>query len=390
MPSASARRAAAPSSAPAPAPIPFVDLQAQRRRIAGDVERAIARVLEHGQYILGPEIAELERALAEYCGVKHALTCGSGTDALLLLLLAQGVKPGDAVFCPSFTFAASAEVIALLGATPVFVDVSPDDYNMTPASLEAAIAATTASGLRPCGVMPVDLFGQPARYPEIEAIARRHGLWVLADAAQSFGARLDNRRVGALGDFAATSFFPAKPLGCYGDGGAVFLNDDGLLEVLRSLRVHGQGRDKYENVRVGINGRMDTIQAAVLLQKLKIFDDELVVRERVAARYAAALDGLVKVPRLRNGVTSIWACYTIEVDDRDGVIERLKARGIPAMIYYPRPLHRQPPYAGFPVAPGGLPVSEAVAARVLSLPMHAYLDEATQDRIIEGLRASLP
>jgi dTDP-4-amino-4,6-dideoxygalactose transaminase len=393
MTAAASRRPAAPAAA-APAAIPFIDLQAQRRRIAGPVERAIARVLEHGQFIMGPEIAELERRLAAYCGVKHALACGSGTDALLLLLMAQGAGPGDAVFCPSFTFAASAEVIALTGATPVFVDVAREDYNLAPASLEAAIAAVASGalggGLTPRGVMPVDLFGQPARYPEIEALARRHGLWVLADAAQSFGARLDNRRVGALGDFAATSFFPAKPLGCYGDGGAIFLNDDALLEVLRSLRVHGQGRDKYENVRIGINGRMDTIQAAVLLEKLKIFDDELAARERIAARYTAALAARVAVPRLRPGVTSIWASYTIEVDDRDGVVERLKARGIPAMIYYPRPLHGQLPYAQFPVAPGGLPVTEAAAARVLSLPMHAYLDEATQDRIIEGLLAALP
>jgi dTDP-4-amino-4,6-dideoxygalactose transaminase len=381
---------AAPSDRAAPVPIPFIDLQAQRRRIAGPVERAIARVLEHGQFIMGPEIAELERRLAEYCGVKHALACASGTDALLLLLLAQGVGPGDAVFCPSFTFAASAEVIALVGATPVFVDVARDDFNMAPASLEAAVGAVAASGLRSRGVMPVDLFGQPARYPELERIARRHGLWVLADSAQSFGARLDNRRVGALGDFAATSFFPAKPLGCYGDGGAVFVNDDGLIELLRSLRIHGQGRDKYENVRVGINGRLDTIQAAVLLEKLKIFDDELVARERIAARYSAALERLVGVPRPRPGVTSIWASYTVEVDDRDGVVERMKALGIPVMIYYPRPLHRQPPYASYPVAPGGLPVTETLAARVMSLPMHAYLDEATQDRIIEGLRASLP
>ncbi|HUA54780.1 MAG TPA: DegT/DnrJ/EryC1/StrS family aminotransferase [Candidatus Sulfotelmatobacter sp.] len=387
MSPAVSRSVAAPA---APPPIPFIDLQAQRRRIAGEVERAIARVLAHGQFIMGPEIAELEHRLAAYCGVKHAVTCGSGTDALMLLLMANGCGPGDAVFCPSFTFAASAEVVALVGATPVFVDVGRDDFNMAPASLEAAIAGIAGSGLTPRGVMPVDLFGQPARYPEIEAIARRHGLWVLADAAQSFGARLDNRRVGALGDFAATSFFPAKPLGCYGDGGAIFLNDDGLLEVLRSLRVHGQGRDKYENVRIGINGRMDTIQAAVLLEKLRIYDDELIARERVAARYAAALDGLVAVPRLRAGATSIWACYTIEVDDRDAVVERLKARGVPSMIYYPRPLHRQEPYARYPVVPGGLPVTEAVAARVMSLPMHAYLDETTQDRIIEGLRASLP
>jgi len=261
---------------------------------------------------------------------------------------------------------------------------------MSPASLEAAIGATVGSGLRPRGVMPVDLYGQPARYPEIEQIARKHGLWVLADAAQSFGARLDNRRVGALGDFAATSFFPSKPLGCYGDGGAIFLNDDALIEVLRSLRVHGQGADRYENVRIGLNGRLDTIQAAVLLQKLTIFDDEVAARERIAARYSAALEGVVAVPRLRQGVTSVWAQYTIEVDDRDGVVARMKALGIPTMIYYPRPLHVQGPYASYPTAPGGLAVTETLAARVLSLPMHSYLDDATQDRIIEGLRDSLP
>jgi dTDP-4-amino-4,6-dideoxygalactose transaminase len=388
---ASSQRSAQPADQNRPAaPIPFIDLQAQRRRIAGDVERAIARVLEHGAFIMGPEIAELEQQLAAFCGVKHALTCGNGTDALLLLLLAKGIGPGDAVFCPSFTFAASAEVVALVGASPVFVDVQRADFNLDPASLTAAIGAATAAGLRPRGVMPVDLFGQPARYPEIEAIARQHGLWVLADAAQSFGARLDNRRVGALGDFAATSFFPAKPLGCYGDGGAIFLNDDELLEALRSLRVHGQGRDRYEYVRIGMNGRMDTIQAAVLLQKLAIFEDEVVARDRIATRYSAALGAHVAVPRLRQGATSVWAQYTIEVDDRDGVVERMKARGIPTAVYYPWPLHRQAPYAGFPVAPGGLPVTETVAARVLSLPMHAYLDETTQDRIIEGLRAALP
>jgi dTDP-4-amino-4,6-dideoxygalactose transaminase len=373
-----------------PAPIPFVDLQSQRRRIASGVDRAIARVLEHGQFILGPEVVELETALAAYAGVKHVLSCASGTDALLLLLMAKEIGPGDAVLVPSFTFTASAEVIALLGATPVFVDVSADDFNMDPASLEAAIASVAGSGLTLRGVMPVDLFGQAARYPEIERIAKRHGLWVLADAAQSLGARLDNVRVGALGDFATTSFFPAKPLGCYGDGGAVFCNDEELIAVLRSLRVHGQSpADKYENVRIGITGRLDTIQAAVLLQKLTIFDDELAVRDRVAQRYAAGLGDVVAVPRLRAGATSCWACYTILVDDRDGVAARLKERGVPSAIYYPRPLHTQPPYLKFPAAPGGLPVTEHLAARVLSLPIHAYLDPATQDRIIEAVRASV-
>ena len=371
-------------------PIPFIDVAAQRRRLGRAIDDAVARVLTHCQFIQGSEVHVLEAELAAFCGARHAISCASGTDALLLVLMAWQVGPGDAVICPSFTYHATAEMVALLGATPVIADVLLDTFNLDPTSCEAAVLTAKRLGLKPRAIIPVDLFGLPADHDAIAAIAAKHGLVVLDDAAQAFGAHFRGKPLGSLATATATSFFPAKPLGCYGDGGAIFLNDDALLEVLRSLRVHGQGRDKYENVRIGINGRMDTIQAAVLLQKLRIFDDELAARERIAARYTTALDGRVGVPRLRQGVTSIWASYTIEVDDRDGVVERLKTRGIPAMIYYPRPLHRQAPYAGFPVAPGGLPVSEAVAARVLSLPMHAYLDEATQDRIIEGLRAALP
>lgn len=386
---ASAAPALASVQQPAASPIAFIDLQAQRRRLGPSVEAAIKRVLEHGAFIMGPEITELEAQLGRYAGVKHVLSCASGTDALVLPLMAKGIGAGDAVFCPAFTFAASAEAIVLVGGSPVFVDVDPVDFNMIPASLEAAIAEAEAKGLTPRAVMPVDLFGQPADYPAIEAIAAKHGLWILADAAQSFGARLDNRRVGSIGDVAATSFFPAKPLGCYGDGGAVFTDDDELIAIMRSLRIHGQGTDKYENVRVGINGRMDTIQAAVLLQKLTIFEDEIEARDRVAVRYAHLLQDVVEVPRLKAGRTSVWAQYTIRLPNRDQVAERMKADGIPTAIYYPRPLHRQAPYAGYPADPAGLPNTDAMAGLVLSLPMHPYLDEATQDRIVASLKRAL-
>ncbi len=371
------------------APIAFIDLAAQQKLIAPELHAAMAKVLAHGQYILGPEVRELEAQLAAFADVPFAVTCGSGTDALMMLLMAAGVGPGDAVICPAFTFAASAETIALVGASPVFVDVCVDDFNMDPVSFEAAIAAAKAAGLTPKGVMPVDLFGQPARYAEITAIARKHGLWVLADAAQSFGATLDNRRVGAIGDFAATSFFPAKPLGCYGDGGAIFVHDEEMRDILLSIRVHGQGRDKYENTRLGLTARMDTLQAAILIEKLKLFPSEVEARERVARRYDQLLGKRIQTPLVRPGATSVWAQYTILVDDRDTVIERLKADGVPTAIYYPRPLHQQPPYANYPVSPKGLPVTEAICKRVLSLPMHGYLDEPTQDYIIDRVLAAV-
>jgi len=365
--------------------IPFVDLQAQRRRIGARMEEAILRVVDHGRFILGPEVAELETRLAQFCGARHCVSCASGTDALGLVLMAWGLRPGDAVFVPAFTFVSTAEVVAWLGATPVFVDVLPDTFNMDPASLEAAVEGAKAMRLRPSAVIPVDLFGQPADYRRILPVAEHYGLKVLADAAQSFGATLDGRRVGIFGDATATSFFPAKPLGCYGDGGAVFTDDDELAALLRSLRVHGKGADKYDNVRVGINGRLDTIQAAVLLEKLTIFPEEIEARQRVAARYGDLLQGAVTVPMLTDGATSVWAQYTVRSMTRDALQVRCKEEGVPAVIYYPAPLSRQTGYRRFPVAPGGAPVSEALSREVLSLPMHPYLDEGVQDRVVRAV-----
>lgn len=366
--------------------IPFIDLQAQRRRLGPRLDAAIARVLEHGNFVMGREITELEEQLAVFCNAKHAITCASGTDALALVLMAKGIRPGDAVFIPAFTFVATAEVVAWLGATPVFVDVETDSFNISPASLEAAIADAGKLGLRPRMVIPVDLFGQPADYRRILPIAAKHGLFVLADAAQSFGANLDNRRVGAFGEATATSFFPAKPLGCYGDGGAIFTNDDEMDAVLRSLRVHGQGNDKYDNIRIGMNGRLDTIQAAVLIEKLAIFEDEIAARQRIADRYNQGLADVARVPELTPGATSVWAQYTVVLRDRDKVAAALKAESIPTAIYYPIPLSRQTGYRHFPTVSGGVPVSEGLAKRVLSLPMHPYLDPSVQDRIIGAVR----
>jgi UDP-2-acetamido-2-deoxy-ribo-hexuluronate aminotransferase len=375
-----------------PGPIAFIDLAAQRRRIGARIDEAIGRVVDHGRFILGPEVAELERQLSAFCGARHVLSCANGTDALGLALMAKGAGPGQAVLVPSFTFAATAEVVAWFGATPVFVDVREDTFNMEPASLEAGIATARRLGLRPAGVIPVDLFGQPADYDAIGEIAGAHGLWVVCDAAQSFGASYHGLRVGTIGDLTTTSFFPAKPLGCYGDGGAVFVAADDLIAVLKSLRVHGQGADKYDNVRIGLNARLDTIQAAVLLEKLRVFDDEIARRERVAARYGALLREVVQVPEIAPGCTSVWAQYTIRLPagcDRDTVAGRLKAAGVPSAVYYAKPLHRQTAYRDFPVAGNGLPVSERLAGAVLSLPMHPYLDEATQDRIAGALAAAL-
>ncbi len=364
-------------------PIAFIDLKAQHRRLGRRIEEAIGRVLKHGRFIMGPEVRTLEERLAAFTGVKHVVTCASGTDALQLPLMAWGIGPGDAVFVPTFTFAATAEVVALVGATPVFVDVLDDTFNIDPANLEVAIKSVASEGrLRPAAAIPVDLFGQPADYDALLPLAEAHGLRVLSDAAQCFGSSYRGKRAGSIGDVAATSFFPAKPLGCYGDGGAIFTDDDDVATTLRSLRVHGQGSDKYDNVRIGMNGRLDTIQAAILLEKLAIFEDEIGARQKVAHRYALALATMVDVPGVMAGAVSAWAQYTIKLDDRDGVAARLKAAGVPTAIYYPRPLHRQTAYRDYPVAPSGLPVSEALAERVLSLPMHPYLDDATQGRIV--------
>ncbi len=367
--------------------LPFIDLAAQQEPLREDIERAMARVLDHGQYIMGPEVFELERRLADYSGAREVVSCSSGTDALWLSLLAWEVGPGDAVFLPSFTFTATAEAVALVGATPVFVDVRVDTCNIDVASLEAAIEFVSREGaLRPRGIIAVDLFGQPAAYDEIRALARRGELWVLADAAQSFGGALGGRRVGTLADATATSFFPSKPLGCYGDGGAIFTDDSGFAERLRSIRIHGRGSGgKYDNIRIGTNARLDTLQAAILLVKLAVFDQELEAREEIAARYSQRLGEFVQIPAMAASARSAWAHYTIQSELRDRLREALADRGLPSNVYYPKPLHRQALFAGCPAAPGGLPVSARLAQRVLSLAMHPYLTIEAQDRILHTI-----
>ncbi len=370
--------------------IPFIDLQAQRRRLGASLENAILDAVQGGQWILGPQVTRLEKELAEFAGVKHAIACANGTDALMIVLRAWDIGPGDAVFVPTFTFAASAEVVALVGATPVFVDVLDDTYNMSPSSLEAAIAMVKREGKLAARVaMPVDLFGQTADYRAIEPICEREGLKMLCDAAQGFGGLLDGRRAGGIGDAASTSFFPAKPLGCYGDGGATFTNDDQLNELLRSIRVHGQGSDKYENVRIGVNSRLDTIQAAILLEKLKVFPEEIEMRETVAKRYSNAFraSNRIIVPRVIDGAQSTWAQYTIQVPDRDKLQADLKAQGIPTAVYYPIPLSAQKGYKQYPSVP--TPISDKICKSVISLPMHPDMDAATQDRVIAAVLAAV-
>jgi dTDP-4-amino-4,6-dideoxygalactose transaminase len=374
------------------APIELIDLGAQRRRLGRRVDDAILRVVDHGKYIMGPEVAIFEQELAGFCGAKHVLSCANGTDALGLALMAKGLGPGQAVLVPSFTFAATAEVVAWFDAVPVFVDVREDTFNMDPASLEAGIINAIRLGFEPVGIISVDLFGLPAEYDQILSTAAAHGLWVICDAAQSFGAAYKGRNVGTIGDMTTTSFFPAKPLGCYGDGGAVFVENDDVFALLKSLRVHGQGSDKYDNVRIGMNARLDTIQAAVLSEKLIIFSDEIEARNRVAARYQEFLDEAVIVPKIPLGLTSVWAQYTVRLPmgrDRDTVAAKLKAAGVPTATYYAKPLHRQSAYRDYPVTGNGLPVSDRLAGEVLSLPMHPYLDEDTQDRIVGAFRAAL-
>jgi dTDP-4-amino-4,6-dideoxygalactose transaminase len=373
-------------------PVPFIDLAAQRRRLGKSIDEAVGRVLAHCQFINGPEVTQLEAQLAAFSGARHVVSCSSGTDALLMVLMAKGVGRGDAVLCPSFTFCATGEAVALTGATPVFVDVDAATFNMDANSLKRGIATAVKLGLKPRAVIVVDLFGQSADHDAIAAVAAEAGLFVLDDAAQGFGASYKGRRLGNFGLATATSFFPAKPLGCFGDGGAIFTDDAELAETLRSVRVHGQGSDKYDNVRLGLTARLDTIQAAILIEKLKIFEDEISARDKVAERYARGLGNVVTVPRLASGCTSVWAQYTIRLPegcDRDGFAAGLKAQGIPTAIYYPKPMHRQTAYRGFPVADGGLPASEKLSGDVISLPMHAYLDEPTQERIITAVRGAL-
>ena len=367
----------------------FIDLNAQRDRLRQRLDAALFGVLSHGQFILGPEVDELEIALGKFCGARNVVTCANGTDALCLVLRAWDIGAGDAVFVPSFTFVATAEAVALTGATPVFVDVDVRTFNLDPGSLEAAIMQTRRSTLRPRAVIPVDLFGQPANYAEINDIAREHKIAVLADGAQSFGAHLGNKRVGTLAQATTTSFFPAKPLGCYGDGGAVFTDDEELASALCSLRVHGKGRNKYDNVRVGMNSRLDTLQAAILIAKLSIFEEELAARQGIADRYNLALTDVAMVPHVHHGGRSVWAQYTIKVPDRETVIAACSRAGVPTQVYYGVPLHLQKGYCEFPRAPGGCPNSERLSKLVISLPMHPYLGAEDQDRVISCIRAAL-
>ena len=349
---------------------------------------------------MGPEVGELEKNLAAFAGVKHAIACSSGTDALLMPLMAYEVGPGDAVFTSPFTFIATAEVISLLGATPIFVDIDPMTYNMDPAKLELAIRAVkendpslyplpSASDLRPRGIIAVDLFGLPADYEGINTIAKREGLFVLEDAAQSFGATYHGKKTGALADVAATSFFPAKPLGCYGDGGAVLTDNEELADMMRSIRVHGQGKNKYDNVRIGINGRMDTLQAAVLLEKLGIFPGEIEARNRAAEVYSEGLGKTVKVPDIPQGSTSVWAQYSILSEARGALQETLKAADIPTAIYYPKPLHLQEAFLSLGYKKGDFPVSEKTSREIFSLPMHPYLGDEVIKRIVSIIKSAV-
>ena len=373
-------------------PVPFIDIVAQRRRLGASIDQAVSRVLGHCQFINGPEVTELEAALAAFCGAKHVVSCASGTDALLMVLMAIGAGRGDAVLCPSFTFCATGEVVALTGATPVFVDVDAATFNIDADSLKRGIATARRLGLKPTAVIPVDLFGQSADHDAIAAVAAAEGLFVLDDAAQAFGASYKGRRLGTFGHATATSFFPAKPLGCFGDGGAIFTDDAELAQTLRSIRVHGQGSDKYDNVRLGLTARLDTMQAAILLEKLKIFGDEIAARNRVADRYTNGLGNVVTVPHVAGDCVSVWAQYTLrlpERTDRDGFAAALKAQGIPTAIYYTKSMHQQTAYRDFPVADGGVPVSERLSDEVISLPMHAYIDAPTQERVIAAVRGAL-
>ncbi|RYD91775.1 MAG: DegT/DnrJ/EryC1/StrS aminotransferase family protein, partial [Sphingomonadales bacterium] len=379
----------------------FIDLAAQRDRIRPQIDAAIQRVVSTCGFIMGPEVVNFEKSLAAFAGAKHALGCANGTDALLIPLRAWNIGSGDAVFVPSFTFVASAEVVPLVGASPVFVDVLPDTYNMDPASLEAAIESVKKEGkLKPRAIIAVDLFGQPADYPAISAIAKKHNLKLVADQAQGFGCTLNGKQPIAWADVATTSFFPAKPLGCYGDGGAMITNDDALAGLVDSIRVHGKASaedmaakkydndPRYLNMRIGVNSRLDAMQAAILSEKLKIYPDELQKRDTIASRYSEGLANHVRrVPTVIAGGFSNWAQYTIESDNRDGLIAHLKTAGVPTAIYYPIPIHMQDVYSVYPKAPGGLPVTEDIRNRVMSLPMHPYLSEADQQKVVDAVRS---
>ena len=378
----------------------FIDLATQQKRIRKQLEKNIMAVLDHGQYIMGPEVAEIERRLAEYVGVKHAIGCSSGTDALLMALMTYNVGPGDAIFTTPFTFIATAEVISLLGATPVFVDIDPDTFNISPTELEKAITAlkkddpsiyplpkTTAKTLHPKGIIPVDLFGLPADYDSINAIAKAQGLFVIEDAAQSFGAEYKGRKACSLADIACTSFFPAKPLGCYGDGGMCFTDNDELADLMNSVKIHGQGTDKYNNARIGINGRLDAFQAAILNAKFDIFPGEVVLRDKVATYYNEVIEESgcdLVTPKTPEGYRSVWAQYSLLSEDekhRADLQNKLKNEGIPSAIYYPKPLHIQTAFARLSYTADDFPVSHDFSTRIFSLPMHPYLKADEQKTI---------
>ncbi len=367
----------------------FIDLAAQQDRLRPDIEANIAAVLAHGRYVMGPEVKQFEQELATFGQARHALGCANGTDALILPLMVWNIGPGDAVFLPSFTYCATAECVALQGASPVFVDVERDTYNMSAESLRAAVESVVREGkLTPRAVIAVDIFGQSANYPAIAEIAREHSLKLIADSAQGFGTTLDGKHPLSWADVATTSFFPAKPLGCYGDGGAMLTDDETLAQALDSAGIHGKGSDKYDNVRIGLNSRLDTLQAAILLPKLAVFADEIEARNRVADRYRDGLaqSAVRRIPTVMDGVVSTWAQYTIEVEDPVALGAALKEEGIPTARYYPRPIHEQSAYEHFPVGAGGLPNTEDCTAHIISLPMSAYVTEEDQNHVISAVR----
>jgi dTDP-4-amino-4,6-dideoxygalactose transaminase len=379
--------------------IPFIDLGIQRERIGAKIEEAVLKVIKHGAYIMGPEVRSFEANMSAFAGSKHTLSCANGTDAIELILLGLGVGKGDAVFVPAFTFVATAEVVPMTGAEPVFCDIEADTYNIDPAKLEAAIQAVQAEGrLKPAAIIAVDLFGQPADYPALSVIAKKYGLHLICDSAQGFGCTIDGKQPLEWCVATATSFYPAKPLGCYGDGGAVATNDDALMERMVSFRVHGGAtatdattmnythEAKYLNVRIGMNSRLDTIQAAVLIEKLNIFAEEIALRQNVAKRYNELLGGkVISVPHVKEGYVSTWAQYTIEHANRDALQLHLREKGVPSAVYYPIPLHQQPGYSMFTSGTGDLAVSEAKSKTVISLPFSPYLDAATQDEIVAAV-----
>ena len=366
----------------------FIDLKKQQQLIRSNIDKGIRRVLDHGKYIMGPEVFELEERLADYVGVRNCISCSSGTDALLIPLMAKGIGPGDAILTTPFTYIATAEVISILGATPIFVDIYEKTYNIDPSKIKQGIDLAYEKNLTPKAIIPVDLFGLPARYRLIEDIAKKHDLFIIEDAAQGFGGSVRGIKSGAFGLVSSTSFFPAKPLGGYGDGGAIFTNDDNLASKMKSIRVHGTGKDKYDNVRLGINGRLDTIQAAIMLEKLKIFDKELVLRNHIAEYYLKGIEGNYKLPYVPKGYVSSWAQFSIlakSTSYRKQIIQKLKGKNIPSMIYYSMPLHMQPVFRYLGYGPKDFPIAEDVSSRIFSIPMHPYLNKNKQDLILKVL-----